>query len=55
MMAELSTRCRHTCSTPGSQGMTFTMETELTPWQAKVMGLLKEYTPPNLYPVNAKP
>lgn len=54
MMVELATRCRHICSTPGSQGMTFTMETEPTPWQTKVMGLLKEYTPPNLYPVNAK-
>jgi hypothetical protein len=54
MLVELATRCRHTCSTPGSQGLTFTMETEPTPWQAKVMGLLREYTPPNLYPVNAK-
>lgn len=55
MMVELATRCRHICSTPGSQGLTFTMQTEPTPWQAKVMGLLKDYTPPNLYPVNAKP
>ncbi len=54
MMVELATRCRHICSTPESQGLTFTMETEPTSWQAKVMGLLKEYTPPNLYPVNAK-
>ena len=54
MMVEWATRCRHTCSTPGSQAMTFTMETEPTPWQTKVRGLLQEYTPPNLYPVNAK-
>jgi Transposase DDE domain len=43
MMVELATRCRHTCSSPGSQGMTFTMETEPTPWQTKVMDLLKSY------------
>jgi hypothetical protein len=54
MLVELATRCRHTCSTPGSQGMTFTMETEPTPWQTKVMDLLKAYAPDNVYPVNAK-
>jgi hypothetical protein len=43
MVVELATRCRHTCSTPGSQGLTFTMETEPTPWQTKVMDLLKTY------------
>lgn len=45
-LAELSTRCRHTCSTPGSQGMTFSMETERTPWQQKVIALLKAYPVP---------
>ncbi|MDQ3000169.1 MAG: transposase, partial [Fibrobacterota bacterium] len=45
MMVELATRCRHTCSTPGSQGLTFTMEIEPTPWQSKVMDLLKVYAP----------
>ena len=54
MMVELATRCRHTCSTPGSQGMTFTMETEPTPWQTKVVDLLKAYAPGTVYPVNAK-
>jgi len=54
MLVELATRCRHTCSTPGSQGMTFTMETEPTPWQTKVMDLLKAYVPVTVYPVNAK-
>lgn len=34
MLVELTMLCRHTCSTPGSQGMTFTMETEMTPLQA---------------------
>ena len=55
MLVELATRCRHICSTPGSQGMTFTMETEPTPWQTKVMDLLKAYVPGTVYPVNAKP
>jgi hypothetical protein len=54
MMVELATRCRHICSTPGSQGMTFTMETEPTSWQTKVMDLLKAYVPGTMYPVNAK-
>gem|GEM_PF-7036293 len=45
MMVELATRCRHICSTPGSQGMTFTMETEPSPWQSKVMDLLEAYAP----------
>lgn len=45
-LAELGTRCRHTCSTPGSQGMTFTMETERTPWQENVFALLKAYPVP---------
>lgn len=45
-LAELGTLCRHTCSTPGSQGMSFTMETERTPWQQKVLALLKAYPVP---------
>ena len=49
MMVELATRCRHACTTPGSQGMTFTMETEATPWQRKVLEL------PRMYPVTTKP
>jgi len=52
-LAELGTRCRHICSAPGSQGMTFSMETEFTPWQKKVFDLLKAYVP-NPYPVAAK-
>ncbi len=55
MMVELATRCRHTCSTQGSQGMTFTMETEPTPWQKKVQDLLKGYVPNSVYPVTTKP
>jgi transposase len=54
MMVELATRCRHTCSSPGSQGMTFTMETEPTPWQTKVLVLLKDYSPQEMYPVTSK-
>lgn len=54
MLAELGTRCRHTCSTPGSEGQTFTMETESTPWQGKVMDLLKAYDPKALFPVTTK-
>jgi transposase len=54
MMVELATRCRHTCSSPGSQGMTFTMETEPTPWQIKVLTLLKAYAPQEMYPVTSK-
>lgn len=54
MMVELATRCRHTCSSPGSQGMTFTMETEPTPWQTKVLALLKAYAPQEMYPVTSK-
>ena len=45
-LAELGTLCRHTCSTPGSQGMSFTMETERTPWQQKALELLKAYPVP---------
>jgi hypothetical protein len=54
MLVELSTRCRHSCSTPGSQGMTFSMETEPTPWQKKVLELLKVYDPKTVYPVTTK-
>lgn len=54
MMTELATRCRHICATPGSGEATFTMETDATPWQRKVMDLVKGYMPKNVYPVNAK-